>query len=184
MNGPPCASPADLPPPVIAGLVLVALGSNLGDSTTIVRRAMDRLQGLSNESIWRSSLWESAPVDCPPGSPRFVNALVALRPLPGETPESLLGKLQAIERDFGRQPKRVANEPRCLDLDVIAFGSERRGSAELTLPHPRAHRRRFVLEPLAEIAPALILPGQIQPVAQLLVALGGDEVVRRLPPRG
>ncbi len=146
---------------------LIALGSNLGDSQTILRAAMDRLEGLAAGPIRRSALWRSAPVDCPPGSPPFVNAAVVLHPKPGETPESLLDQLQAIERDFGRRPKVVLNEPRPLDLDLIAFGSEIRNTPQLILPHPRAHLRRFVLAPLAEVAPDFFLPGQNFPISKL-----------------
>lgn len=153
----------------------VALGSNLGQPRATVLRAMDRLQEFSNEPIHRSSLYETQPVDCPPGSPPFVNAVVALTPRYGETPETLLNKLQALEGDFGRQPKRIHNEPRPLDLDLIAFGAEVRNTAELVLPHPRAHLRRFVLEPLAEIAPAFVLPGQTQSVSGLLAAIADEK---------
>ena len=107
-------------------------------------------------------------MDCPPGSPPFVNAVVAFWPRTGETPESLLSKLQQIEVSFGRQPKKVMNEPRPLDLDLIAFGNEMRSTPALTLPHPRAHQRQFVLEPLSEIAPDLVLPGQTKTVAELV----------------
>jgi 2-amino-4-hydroxy-6-hydroxymethyldihydropteridine diphosphokinase len=72
----------------------------------------------------------------------------------------------------------VLNEPRPLDLDLIAFGREVRAGNRLTLPHPRAHLRRFVLQPLSEIAPGLILPGQSQTVAQLLAALPPDSGMR------
>lgn len=146
----------------------VALGSNLGSPRENVLRAMDRLQGLSDRPIIRSALYETEPVDCPPGSPRFVNAVVGLIPRPGETPETLLTKLQTLEREFGRQPKRAHNEARPLDLDLIAFGNETRNTPELILPHPRAHVRRFVIEPLADIAPELVLPGQAAPVTALL----------------
>ena len=132
---------------------------------------MERLQEFSDAPLLRSSLWQSAPVDCPPGSPAFVNAVVGLVPQPGETPESLLGKLQALEQEFGRQPKKVLNEPRPLDLDLIAFGSESRATRELTLPHPRAAERGFVLQPLSELAPDLVLPGQTKPVVDLLARL-------------
>lgn len=159
---------------------LIALGSNLGDSPAIVRAAMERLAALSNEPLLRSSLWDTTPVDCPPGSPRFVNAVVALRPLPGQTPESLLLELQALERAFGRRPKAVLNEARVLDLDLIAFGNQQRATATLTLPHPRAAQRRFVLQPLAEIGPDWILPGQTQSVAEQLAGLPTDEVIRRM----
>ena len=132
---------------------------------------MDRLQEFSDRPILRSSLYETDPVDCPPGSPKFVNAVVALIHRADETPEFLLKKLQALEREFGRQPKRLHNEARPLDLDLIAFGGEVRNTPELVLPHPRAHLRRFVLEPLAQIAPDLVLPGQTQNVSQLLASV-------------
>jgi len=151
-------------------MAFVALGSNLGDGKRNVLAAMDRLQELSDQPLLRSTLWETEPVDCPPGSPKFINAMIGLVPRQGETPESLLGKLQKLEQKFGRKPKQVLNEPRPLDLDLIAFGGETRHTPELTLPHPRATQRRFVLGPLADIAPDLILPGQDETVAQLLLA--------------
>lgn len=135
---------------------------------------MERIQELAEGPILKSSLWQSTPVDCPPGSPIFVNAVVGLMPRTGETPESLLLKLQTLEKEFGRRPKKVWNEPRPLDLDLIAFGGEIRTTKALTLPHPRAHTRRFVLHPLSEIAPELVLPGQTQSVAQLLERLPPD----------
>jgi 2-amino-4-hydroxy-6-hydroxymethyldihydropteridine diphosphokinase len=160
----------------VARLAVVALGSNLGDSRRNILRAMDRLARLSDQPLLRSSLWETAPVDCPPGSPMFVNAVVGLVPRAGDTPESLLRHLQAIEKDLGRWPKKVLNEPRPLDLDLIVFGNETRRTNALTLPHPRAHQRRFVLQPLSEIAPDMVLPGQTKPVAQLLKDLPPAEI--------
>jgi 2-amino-4-hydroxy-6-hydroxymethyldihydropteridine diphosphokinase len=132
---------------------------------------MARLQEFSITPLLKSSLIETAPVDCPPGSPMFLNAVVGLAPRATETPESLLAKLQALEKEFGRQQKKVLNEPRPLDLDLIAYRNETRTTAELTLPHPRAHLRKFVLQPLAEIAPDLLLPGQTRTAEQLLAAL-------------
>lgn len=158
----------------------VALGSNLGDSPALIREAMNRLQNLSEVPLLKSSLWQSTPVDCPPGSPSFVNAVVGLKPRADETPESLLMKLRALERELGRPPKTLLNEPRPIDLDLIAFGSEVRSTLQLTLPHPRAHLRRFVLEPLNEIAPDLVLPGQTATIRQLLAKLHTDEVLARL----
>jgi 2-amino-4-hydroxy-6-hydroxymethyldihydropteridine diphosphokinase len=158
----------------------VALGSNLGESARLVSKAMDLLQEFSDERLLRSSLWKTEPVDCPSGALRFVNAVVGLVPRPSETPEALLAKLQRLERDFGRQPKKVLNESRPLDLDLIAFGEEQRDTEQLRLPHPRAHLRRFVLEPLSEIAPDLVLPGLKKPVRQLLSDLGSGEDVERL----
>ena len=158
----------------------ISLGSNIGDSENIVRRAMERLAQLSAQPLLKSSLWQTTPVDCPPGSPPFVNAVVGMTPRAGETPESLLEKLQKLEKEFGRLQKRIVNEPRRLDLDLICFGGEQRATATLTLPHPRACARRFVLQPLAEIAPALLLPGQSATVADLLVLLATRETLFRI----
>jgi 2-amino-4-hydroxy-6-hydroxymethyldihydropteridine diphosphokinase len=164
----------------LSQLAVIALGANLGDSQTTLGDAMDRLESFSDNPILTSSLWETTPVDCPPGSPKFLNAVVAFNSQKGETPESLLSKLQELEKIFGRTPKKILNEPRPLDLDLIMFGSEVRSSARLTLPHPRAHERRFVLQPLSEIAPDLILPGQTRTVAQLLAGLGDGEVCEQV----
>ena len=149
-------------------LAYIALGANLGDAQRTVLCAMDCLREWSDYPLRPSSLWRTEPVDCPPGSPPFINAVVGLIPRAGEQPESLLVKLQTLERAFGRQPKRIHNEPRPLDLDLIAFGSAVRQTATLILPHPRAHTRSFVLQPLSEIAPDLVLPGQVKTVAELL----------------
>ena len=156
-------------------LVFIALGSNLGDSHDLIRKAVSRLAKLSDETVICSSLWQTSPVDCPPGSPKFVNAVLGFTPRPKEAPESLLQKLQMLEMEFGRRPKQVLNEPRPLDLDLIAFSNEVCSTPALTLPHPRAHQRRFVLQPLSEIAPQLVLPGQSQTVAQLLAGMRDDE---------
>ncbi|HEY1717414.1 MAG TPA: 2-amino-4-hydroxy-6-hydroxymethyldihydropteridine diphosphokinase [Verrucomicrobiae bacterium] len=161
-------------------IAIVALGSNLGDSRKIILDAMTRLQKFSDVPILQSSLWQTAPVDCPPDSPKFVNAVVGLIPKENETPESLLKKLRELETEFGRAPKTVLNEPRPLDLDLIAFGNEIRNLSELILPHPRAHLRKFVLQPLSEIAPDFILPGQAKTVSQLLAGLDSEEIVERL----
>jgi len=160
--------------------VYISLGSNLGDSVFTLERAFVELQKLSVRPIQKSSLWRSTPVDCPPGSPDFVNAAASLEPLQEETPESLIIKLQALEDKFGRIPKEVLNEPRPLDLDIIAFGEEIRETTQLTLPHPRWYQRQFVLEPLSEIAPEAILPGQTLPVIQLLSELDAKEDLTRL----
>jgi 2-amino-4-hydroxy-6-hydroxymethyldihydropteridine diphosphokinase len=159
---------------------LISLGSNLGDSRKIILEAMARLQNFSDAPILKSSLWQTSPVDCPPESPKFINVAVGLIPKQNETSESLLKKLRELEKEFGRAPKAILNEPRPLDLDLIAFGNETLSSPELILPHPRAHLRKFVLQPLNEIAPELILPGQGKTVSQLLAGLPGDEMVTRL----
>lgn len=139
--------------------VVVALGSNLGDSKELLVRAIARLEDLAAGGFMASSIQVSAPVDCPAGSPDFLNAVVVFESMSDETPESLLEHLQGLEVEFGRQGKTVMNEPRRLDLDIIAFGEERRNTAALVIPHPRAHMRLFVMAPLAEIMPAYRAPG-------------------------
>src|SRR5882724_183269 len=142
-------------------LAFIALGANLVHPKQNVIRAMDRLKELSDFPLVRSSLWQSTPVACPPGSPMFINAVVGLTPRTDATPENLLDQLQSLEQEFGRRLKSVLNEPRPLDLDLISFRQEKRDSERLTLPHPRAHLRRFVLQPLSEIAADVVIPGQI-----------------------
>ena len=88
--------------------------------------------------------------------------------------------MQALEKQFGRQPKKVWNEARPLDLDLITFPGEIRNTPDLVLPHPRAAERRFVVEPLSEIAPDLILPGETKTVAQLLEALPPDPLMKKV----
>jgi 2-amino-4-hydroxy-6-hydroxymethyldihydropteridine diphosphokinase len=161
-------------------MAFVAIGSNLCDSTEIVRRAFERLQLLSDSPLLRSSLWRSSPVDCPPASRPFINAVAGLRPRPDQTPHLLLHQLQDLEAEFGRRRHGVQNEPRVLDLDLIAFDTRRSHSPELVLPHPRAHLRRFVLQPLAEIAPDFVLPGRNKSVVELLRELESAEILTRL----
>lgn len=155
-------------------LVLVALGSNQGDSRALMTQAFDALRCLAQRHFVASSIWRSSPVECPAGSPDFLNAVCRWEAAADQTAEALLDQLQALERAFGRTGKRVLNEPRPLDLDLLAFGSVRSDTPRLTLPHPRAHLRRFVLGPLHEIAPDLRLPGWEGSVAETLHALGAS----------
>ena len=139
-----------------AGHVFVALGANLpgvaGDPVQTLQAALVDLGQLSHEPLIVSSFYQSTPKDCPPGSPLYVNAVAALQPLHGEEPLSLLKKLQAIEERHGRRRSGVPNEARIIDLDLLGFAGVNCASPILTLPHPRAHERRFVLEPWIEIA--------------------------------
>ena len=153
-------------------MAYVALGANLGDSAVMLRRAVVEIAAGSLGKAVGSSLWRTEPVDCPPGSSPFLNAALGIWPKPDTTPESLLNDLLAIETRLGRTRSGLPNSPRVIDLDLIAFGDETRHTSELILPHPLAHERAFVLAPLAEIAPELVLPGQLCSVADLLNLIG------------
>ena len=160
-------------------MVYVALGANLGDAAGTLRLAAAEIAGWSFGQALGSSLWRTEPVDCPPGSPPFLNAALGLQPKRGTTPESLLDDLLALEARLGRTRPGLANAPRVIDLDLIVFGTETRATPTLTLPHPCAHERAFVLAPLAEITPELVLPGQQKNVAELLATLGQAEGVSK-----
>ena len=163
-------------------MAFVALGGNLGDAAATLREAAAEIAGWSSARALGSALWRTEPVDCPPGSPSFLNAALGLQPKPGATPESLLDDLLALEARLGRTRSGLANAPRVIDLDLIVFGIETRATPTLTLPHPRAHQRAFVLAPLAEIAPGLVLPGQQKTVTELLATVGqAGEVVKTEP---
>ena len=153
---------------------VVAIGSNLGNSGELIEKAIEQVSRFSEAPVLRSSLWRSSPVDCPPGSPDFVNAVVVITPGLTDTPQNLLGRLQEIERQLGRTPKRVANEARPIDLDLISYGDRTSRSDHLTLPHPRAHQRRFVLAPLVEVLPDHRAPGWTGSASDLLDRLKND----------
>ena len=162
----------------MAETVLVGLGANLGDPLRALRDALVELRR-QRPGLRASSAWASAPVDCPPGSPDFVNA-VAVFPAPPELdPHACLALLQAMESAAGRQ-RGVRNAPRTLDLDLLCFGDRLLDSPALTLPHPRAHLRAFVLRPAAEIAPEMIWPGTDARIDELARDVDGAGL-RRLP---
>jgi 2-amino-4-hydroxy-6-hydroxymethyldihydropteridine diphosphokinase len=125
--------------------VVIALGSNLGDREYNLRRA---IRELPIRVVRVSAFLETEPVNAPP--PMFLNAVVT-----GYTdlsPQALLGALLALERRLGRRRRGVRNEPRIIDLDLIVHGGSRMRSPELTLPHPRARQREFVMGPLRALS--------------------------------
>jgi 2-amino-4-hydroxy-6-hydroxymethyldihydropteridine diphosphokinase len=139
----------------------VAIGANLGDTAATVRWASQSLGRLPDTRLVRcSSLYRTAPVDAT--GPDFINAVahVATQLSPGE----LLSHLHAIEQSAGRE-RSTQNAPRTLDLDLLLHGQARIDTPMLTVPHPRMRERAFVLVPLAEIAPALVSPGDLAAVA-------------------
>jgi 2-amino-4-hydroxy-6-hydroxymethyldihydropteridine diphosphokinase len=144
--------------------VVLALGSNLGDRQDILQGAVDAIAGLPGTRVTAASpVYETVPVGGP-AQPDYLNAVV-LADVAGPARE-LLDRLHEIEAAFDRV-RVVRWGPRTLDLDVIDFGGERSDNPELTLPHPRAHERAFVLAPWRDVDPDAALPGH-GPVAGLL----------------
>jgi 2-amino-4-hydroxy-6-hydroxymethyldihydropteridine diphosphokinase len=146
----------------------IALGSNLGEREARMEEAFSFLRKLSkSDRFLRSSLWKSEPVDCPPDSGEFLNAVAEIDW--DGSPEDLLASLLAFERRAGRLPpeKRQRNSPRPIDLDLLYCGDLVRNAPELILPHPRLVSRVFVLGPLAEINPHLRLSGFSRTVKEL-----------------
>lgn len=167
----------------MAVLILVGIGSNRGDSIGIVRQSIERLREFAVAGFRASSLWRTSPVDCPPGSADFMNAVVAFEPRDGLSPEDLLAALKRLEMEFGRTAAPVRNAPRELDLDLLVYGDETRLTAQFVLPHPRATERRFVMAPAAEIVADLRWPGTRLTVAELLERIDDGEIVERVPDR-
>lgn len=136
---------------------VVALGSNLDDPQGRVRRAFGELGGLPGTRVLaRSSLWKTAPVGYA-DQPAFVNACALVETT--LSPRDLLEGLLAIERAHGRV-RDMPNGPRTLDLDIVLYGETALHEEGLTLPHPRAHERAFVLAPLLEVWPDAMIPGR------------------------
>ncbi|WP_448980369.1 2-amino-4-hydroxy-6-hydroxymethyldihydropteridine diphosphokinase [Neisseria sicca] len=154
---------------------VIALGSNLAEPARQVRAALSALEAHPQIQIEKtSSLYVTAPVGYD-NQPDFVNAVCSVRTsLDGV---SLLAVLNRIEADFGRE-RTFRNAPRTLDLDIIDFDGISSNDPHLTLPHPRAHERSFVMKPLAEILPDFVLGGHGR-AADLAAALG-DEGIRLL----
>jgi 2-amino-4-hydroxy-6-hydroxymethyldihydropteridine diphosphokinase len=156
----------------------LALGSNLGDRLALLRAGRDFLLALHEgpEAAAVSAVYETDPVDCPPGSSAFLNAVVIIST--ALAPAALWARLAAFERQLGRPARRAHHAPRPLDLDILYSGAALLDSPELVLPHPRLAGRRFVLQPLAALQPRLVLPGQTRTVGELLAALPAEPAVR------
>jgi len=132
--------------------VAIALGSNLGDRHANIAAATGALRDLATpgKPFLTASLHDTAPQNCPPDSPRFLNTVIDLH-YGGEYPLELLDKTQAIELRLGREPNPVRNAPRVIDIDILLFGESSLENPRLTLPHPRIAERPFVYLPLREI---------------------------------
>ncbi len=144
----------------------IALGSNIGDREANIHSAIKSLDELRcSEHLLLSSIHETEPVACPPGSPSFLNAVLEIDS--ALKPSDILAHCQRIEKKLGRPESRPKNAPRSIDLDILYLGNLVSDSPDLILPHPDLHLRLFVLEPLSEIRPELLLPNQVKTVLEL-----------------
>ena len=151
----------------------MALGANLGDARGALDAAFVALASLPGTQLRAaSSLYRSAPVDS--AGPDYLNAVVLIDT--HLAPHALLRELQRIEQAHGRD-RPYRNAPRTLDLDLLVYGARRIATKALTVPHPRLHERAFVLRPLAELAPQLVVPG-LGPVGELLPRVADQRIDR------
>jgi 2-amino-4-hydroxy-6-hydroxymethyldihydropteridine diphosphokinase len=157
----------------------VALGSNLGDRLENLRAARQGIGDLAEVQppILSSAIYETEAVDCEAGASKFLNAVLEFD-YEGD-PIHLLEQLLRIEKSLGRKRDHPKNVSRTIDIDLLYCGDRQIDNEHLRLPHPRMHLRRFVLQPLADIRPDLVLPGQRKTAADLLVELKGSSDVGR-----
>jgi 2-amino-4-hydroxy-6-hydroxymethyldihydropteridine diphosphokinase len=157
-------------------IIFLSLGSNVGDREKNLRAAIAALPELGVQIKKVSSIYETEPVDLLE-QPWFLNCVVE-----GETtvpPVELLTELRALEQRMGSK-KLVARGPRLIDLDILIYGQQTIDSPALQVPHPRMHLRRFVLAPLAEIAPDLMHPSWSGTTAQLLATTDDKSAVKKI----
>lgn len=151
-------------------LVYLSLGSNLGDREKYLREAISRLQELG---VIRqiSAFYETQPVEVQNEQPWFLNCALAMETV--LMPVQFLSRMLALEQSMGRT-RTEPKGPRTIDIDIVFFGNDVLDTPELTIPHPAMQQRRFVLEPLAEIAPAVVHPVFKRTVRELLESLPAD----------
>jgi 2-amino-4-hydroxy-6-hydroxymethyldihydropteridine diphosphokinase len=158
----------------------LGLGSNLGDRRGLLQAAVEDLWTHGVQAIASSSVYETEPVGEVLDQPAFLNACLRIETALG--PEALLDACKAVERTFGRAAGGVRHGPRPVDVDVLLLGNEAYESERLAIPHRELARRRFVLVPLLELAPDLVVPGGGGRAADALAALGQEGDVRRAGP--
>ena len=136
----------------------VALGANLGQALQALKEVVDRINNEDEIAVIKtSSFYKTVPIDST--GPDYINAVIEIQTELSD--EQLLERLLEIEKDFGRvRPAGIHNAPRTMDLDLLLFEDEVQQSEFLTLPHPRMHERAFVLVPLCEISPEIVIPGK------------------------
>jgi 2-amino-4-hydroxy-6-hydroxymethyldihydropteridine diphosphokinase len=154
----------------------IGVGSNLGDRAGNLLLGIRGMMEAGLEVVRLSSIYETEPVETFP-QPAFLNMVAELRGTTLPPPEDLMARLLRIENSLGRT-REVPMAPRLIDLDLLLYRNETRDTQFLTLPHARFHRRRFVLVPLAEIAPHLVHPTLHKTITQLLEALDDNSKVK------
>ena len=155
----------------------IALGSNLGDRLAHLRAARGELvkvEGIG-EPVLASRVYETEPVGTEADAGAFLNAVLEVE-FAGEA-GGLLKELQGIEAKLGRPSRHPRNSSRTIDLDILYIGDRVVNGDGIAIPHPRLHERRFVLAPLADVCPQVILPGQVKSVADLLADLRDPSAV-------
>ena len=159
----------------MATRVGIALGTNLGNRLTHLRKARDMIRQLvdPDSHYLEAPIYQSEPVGCRDDSPDFYNTVIEIDYI-GE-PYELLSKTQGIEFHLGRESVYERNAPRIIDLDILYFGNESIQDEILTIPHPQMIHRRFVLQPLNDIRSNLILPGDDATISEHLNHLESDE---------
>lgn len=154
----------------------IGLGSNIGDRAANLKRALNLLKARQGLKVKKaSSLYEAEPVGLK-GQPWFLNAVVEVET--SLSPEGLFKVCQEIEAEMGRR-RESRGGPRVIDLDILLYGDSIIDEEDLKIPHPRMHTRRFVLVPLAEIAPEAIHPAFKKTASSLLGELKDEHQVRR-----
>ena len=166
--------------PVRSMRIGIGFGSNLGDRLANLLAARAKVVALPfiGEPIVSAPMYESIPVDCGESAPDFFNSMVEVDLLESTDVNDLLTALRQIETQLGRPSRRPKNASRPVDLDILYAGNLALHTPTLTLPHPRLHQRRFVLAPLVNVRPDLILPGQLSSVATLLRELNDPSEVK------
>jgi 2-amino-4-hydroxy-6-hydroxymethyldihydropteridine diphosphokinase len=159
----------------VPNLAYLSLGSNVGDREAHLREALARLSA-AGRVVAMSAFYETEPVEFT-RQPWFLNCAVALET--SHTPQQLMTAILRIEEEMGR--RRVQKKgPRSIDIDILLFDDTIIDSTDLTIPHPALHQRRFVLEPLAEIAPEVLHPAIKKTIRELRDALPAGQAVRKM----
>ncbi len=160
------------------GRVYIGLGANLGDPETAIKEALQKIERhKAGQVISSSSLYRTEPVGVK-DQPWFVNAAAEIRT--ALAPADFRKALAKIETEMGRPEDRLKDGPRVIDLDVLLWDEHIIKEGDLEVPHPRLHQRKFVLEPLAEIAPCARHPRLEKTIKELLQALRDNTVVEKI----